>query len=152
LAGGVGLADALAMSRYLIVAHDTATSPSLIERVRELRDEEPGREFALLVPATPVGELKLARARSGDADADATARQRAQEAQEAFAEAGVPLADTRAGVAAPREAIAAEMGRHPDYDGFVISTLPEEESQRLKMRSGEGRVGEEGRSRGAAYQ
>lgn len=45
------------MSRYLVVAHQTATSRELRARVRALVLAEPGAEFTLLVPATPVSHL-----------------------------------------------------------------------------------------------
>jgi hypothetical protein len=119
------------MSRYLIVAHDTATSPRLIERVQELARDELGVELVLLVPATPVAELRLAR--SASHDAESVARNQAQQAQHAFEAAGVPLADARVGVASPRDAIAEEMRRNPGYAGFVVSSLPEEQSRWLRM-------------------
>lgn len=119
------------MPRYLIVAHDTATSPGLIERVRELAGSDAGTEFVLLVPATPVSELQLVRADSEDAER--VARARAEEARKAFAAAGIALLDARAGVASPTEAIADEVRRLPGYDGFVVSVLPEERSKWLRM-------------------
>ena len=45
------------MARYLIVAHQTATSPALVSRVRAMLAVEPGAEFVVLVPATPVEQL-----------------------------------------------------------------------------------------------
>jgi hypothetical protein len=45
------------MARYLIVAHQTAGSPELLERVRALAAADPEAEFTLLVPATPTGHL-----------------------------------------------------------------------------------------------
>lgn len=119
------------MSRYLIVAHDTATSPALIERVQALAREEPGVELVLLVPATPVSQLRLVR--GGSHDPGPVAEQRAREARKAFADAGVPLTEARTGGASPLEAIAEEVRRNPGYTGFIISTLPEEESRWLRM-------------------
>jgi hypothetical protein len=45
------------MPRYLIVAHQTAESPELVECVRALAGEDPTSIFSLLVPATPVQHL-----------------------------------------------------------------------------------------------
>jgi hypothetical protein len=45
------------MARYLIVAHQTAGSPELLERVRALAAADPAASFTLLVPATPTGHL-----------------------------------------------------------------------------------------------
>jgi GABA permease len=119
------------MSRYLIVAHETATNPTLVERVKQLTAEDPSAEFALLVPATPVPRLLLRRA--GKERAETVARRRAQEAQAAFAEAGVQLAATGVGAPSPLDAVADELRDHPGYDGFVVSTLPAEHSRWLEM-------------------
>ncbi|MGH2632765.1 MAG: hypothetical protein ACRDG3_05080, partial [Tepidiformaceae bacterium] len=43
------------MSRYLIVAHQTAASTELRRRVKELLRDEPDAEFGLLIPATQNG-------------------------------------------------------------------------------------------------
>ena len=42
------------MTRYLVVAHQTATSPELLRRATELAREDPEATFSILVPATPV--------------------------------------------------------------------------------------------------
>jgi hypothetical protein len=118
------------MSRHLIVAHDTATSPTLIERVQEVARNEPGAEFVLLVPATPVAELQLLRSLAHDATT--TAKDQAERARRAFAAAGVELLDARIGAADPLEAIADEVRRSPGYGAFIISSLPEEHSRWLR--------------------
>jgi hypothetical protein len=41
------------MSRYLVVAHQTALSPDLQRKVRALIAEDSAAEFAVLVPETP---------------------------------------------------------------------------------------------------
>ena len=48
------------MARYLIVAHQTVTNPQLLKKVREVRAQEDGTAFVLLVPATPVRHLLFA--------------------------------------------------------------------------------------------
>ena len=45
------------MARILIVAHQTAGSPELLERVKALAAADPEAEITLLVPATPTGHL-----------------------------------------------------------------------------------------------
>ena len=119
------------MARYLVVAHQTVTSPELLKVVRGIRDQEAEAEFVLLVPATPVRHLLF---RKGDEhDAEATARKRGERARAVFAKKGVPLSDVRVGAADPAEAIDQEVAAHPGYAGFVISTLPAEKSRWLRM-------------------
>ena len=64
------------MARYLVVAHQTVTSPELLEKVRVIREQQKDAEFVLLVPATPVRHLLFRR--SDEHDAEATARKRAE--------------------------------------------------------------------------
>ena len=117
------------MSRYLIVAHETAMNPDLIERVKALAADDRAAQFVLLVPATPV---KYLLRRTTATDAETLARKRAEEAKRAFAKAGLQV-ETRIGAASPLDAIADEVREHPGYDGFVISTLPDEHSRWLRM-------------------
>lgn len=119
------------MARYLVVAHQTVTSPELVKAVRAVREQDAEAEFVLLVPATPVRHLLF---RKGDEhDAEATARRRGERARSLFTKKGVPLADVRVGAADPLEAIDQELAAHPGYAGFVISTLPTETSRWLRM-------------------
>ena len=119
------------MARYLVVAHQTVTSPELVKAVRGVRDQDADAEFVLLVPATPVRHLLF---RKGDEnDAVATARKRGERARALFSKKGVPLDDVRVGAADPAEAIDEEVAAHPGYAGFLISTLPEEKSRWLRM-------------------
>jgi hypothetical protein len=117
------------MSRYLIVAHETATNPDLIEEVKALAAKDPAAQFVLLVPATAIRHLLR---RTTESDAEIVARKRAKEAKQAFAKAGLKV-ETRIGAPLPLDAIADEMREHPGYDGFVISTLPAEHSRWLRM-------------------
>jgi hypothetical protein len=119
------------MARYLVVAHQTVTSPELRKAVRGIREEDPEAEFVLLVPATPVRHLLF---RKGDEhDAEATARKRGERARAVFTKKGLSLTDVRVGAADPAEAIDQEVTAHPGYAGFVISTLPAEKSRWLRM-------------------
>jgi hypothetical protein len=120
-----------AMACYLVVAHETVSSPELLKVVRGVRDQDAEAEFVLLVPATPVRHLLF---RKGDEhDAEVTARKRGERARAVFAKEGVPLSDVRVGAADPAEAIDQEVAAHPGYAGFVISTLPAEKSRWLRL-------------------
>jgi hypothetical protein len=119
------------MARYLIVAHQTVTSPQLLSRVRELREQEEGAEFVLLVPATPVRHLLFRR--GDEHDAETTARRIADRALFRYAKKGLPLYDARIGATDPVQAIDDELRANPEYAGVIISTLPEEKSRWLRM-------------------
>ena len=117
------------MARYLVVAHETVTSPLLLNAVRGVRERDAEAEFVMLVPATPVRYLLF---RKGDEhDAEATARKRGERARALFTKRGVPLSDVHVGAADPAEAIDQEVAAHPGYAGFIISTLPAEKSRWL---------------------
>ena len=120
------------MARYLVVAHETVTSPLLLDAVRGVRKRDAEAKFVLLIPATPVRHLLF---RKGDErDAEATARKRGERARTLFTKRGVPLSDVRVGTADPAEAIDQEVATHPGYAGFIIiSTLPAEKSRWLLM-------------------
>jgi hypothetical protein len=119
------------MARYLVVAHQSVTSPELLKQVRVLREQEKDAEFVLLVPATPVRHLLF---RHGDEhDAEATARKRAERGRALFAKKGLPLHDAKIGAPDPAIAIDREVKADPSYTGFVISTLPAEKSRWLRM-------------------
>ena len=96
------------MARYLVVAHETVTSPLLLNAVRGVRERDAEAEFVMLVPATPVRYLLF---RKGDEhDAEATARKRGERARALFTKRGVPLSDVHVGTADPAEAIDREVG------------------------------------------
>jgi hypothetical protein len=109
------------MARYLIVAHQTAGSPELLERVKELAAADPAAEFTLLVPATPTDHL-LHNWEEGEARQ--LARRRAEEATRRLAEGGVKLAAARIGAHSPLEAVGDELLARPGYDRIVLSTFP----------------------------
>jgi len=119
------------MARYLVVAHETVTSPELLKQVRLIRVQDSDAEFVLLVPATPVRHLLFRR--GDEHDAEAVASKRVHRARAHFTKKGLPLGDARVGTADPREAIDEEVAAHPGYAGFIISTLPAEKSRWLRM-------------------
>jgi hypothetical protein len=119
------------MARYLVVAHQTVTSPELVKQVRVLREQDKDAEFVLLVPATPVRHLLLRR--GDEHDAEATARKRAERGRALFAKKGLPLLDAKVGAPDPATAVDREVEAEAGYTGFVISTLPAEKSRWLRM-------------------
>ena len=118
------------MPRYLVVAHQTATSSELVEKVRELAASDPEAEFSLLVPAMPVnhlltweeGESRLAAQRTAD-----TARMY-------FEGVGATVVRAEIGDPSPLQAIDDELRDRPgSYDTIVISTLPPNWSKWLAL-------------------
>jgi hypothetical protein len=117
------------MARYLIVAHQTAGSPELLERVKELAAADPAAEFTLLVPATPTDHL-LHNWEEGEARQ--LARRRAEEASRRLTEAGLNVTAARIGSHAPLDAISDELLARPGYERIVLSTFPPGISRWLK--------------------
>jgi hypothetical protein len=117
------------MARHLIVAHQTAASPELVDRVRELAESDPKAEFVLLVPATPTGHLLHWE----EGEARQLAAQRAREASEALRDAGVEVVAARVGSHSPLDAVGDELWTEPDYAGIVVSTFPPGLSRWLRI-------------------
>jgi hypothetical protein len=117
------------MARHLIVAHQTAGSPELVDRVLELAERDPKAEFVLLVPATPTGHLLHWE----EGEARQLAALRAREASVALRTAGVEVVAARVGSHAPLEAVADELSMQPDYAGIVVSTFPPGLSRWLRV-------------------
>jgi hypothetical protein len=116
------------MARHLIVAHQTAASRELIERVRELATSDPNAEFVLLVPATPTSHLLTWE----EGEARQLAAQRARDASEALREVGVEVVAARVGSHSPLEAVGDELQANPGYASIVLSTFPPGLSRWLK--------------------
>jgi LmbE family N-acetylglucosaminyl deacetylase len=116
------------MARHLIVAHQTAGSPELVERVRQLAERDPEAEFVLLVPATPTSHLLTWE----EGEARQLAGLRAREASEALRAAGVEVVAARVGSHSPLEAVGDELRTEPGYAGIVLSTFPPGLSRWLK--------------------
>jgi nucleotide-binding universal stress UspA family protein len=109
------------MARYLLVAHQTAASPALLSKVRELIAGDPQSEFGLLVPATPVPHLLT----WAEGEAVEVAREAAEVARAELERTGASVSRAVVGDASPLLAIADELRERPDgYDAIVISTLP----------------------------
>ncbi len=116
------------MSRYLLVAHQTAGSPEVVERVREIVATDPAAEFVLLVPATPVSHLLLWE----EGETLEIARRRAETAMARLQEVTAQVT-ARVGDGSPLQAITDELTQHPGYDAILISTLPQGRSRWLRM-------------------
>jgi hypothetical protein len=129
------------MGRYLVVAHQTATSPDLLKRVKELTSVDPKAEFTLLVPATHPTHL-LSWEREGrfvwnDHKTYDVARRKANEAEAMFRRARLQVDRTVVGDASPILAIEDEMRMRPGtYDAIVLSTLPAGRSRWLESGLG----------------
>src|SRR5437870_3766067 len=98
------------MARYLLVAHQTAQSSQLLAAAEELARDDPGAEFVLIVPATPVGELIA----SEQGDSVDIARRRAESARVWLQDAGLRMAGANVGDSDPVRAISEELqgGKH----------------------------------------
>jgi len=118
------------MSRYLVVAHQTATSPELLQRLTELAADDPQVAFAVLVPATPVTHLLVWE----EGETRAIAQNRATEAKALFESSGLNVVRTVVGDSSPLLAIGDELRRHPyEYEAIVLSTLPPGISRWLRL-------------------
>jgi hypothetical protein len=128
---GLTFSTEVHMARYLVVAHQTVTNPHLLDQVRTVAKQDPEAEFVLLVPATPVRHLLFRR--GNGQEAQTVARKLADKARALFHKEGIKLVDARVGDESPVEAVDHEVDEHPDYAGFIISTLPAEKSRWLRM-------------------
>jgi hypothetical protein len=108
------------MSRYLVVAHQTAAGEPLIAKLKELAAREEGSEFTLVVPATPVDHLLVWE----EGESREIARRKALDGRDAMVAAGLKVRDAVVGDASPLAAIEAEIRRSGPYDALVISTFP----------------------------
>jgi hypothetical protein len=118
------------MGRYLLVAHQTASSPELRSRVLRLLEEDPAAEFVLLVPATPIGLLQSVGGENRTALEIAGLR--ARDARSQLEKAGARVTAARIGNYDPVAAVEEEL-LSDDYDGVVISTLPPGVSRWLRL-------------------
>ena len=115
------------MALYLVVAHQTAASPELLETLQTIALREHDAGFVLLVPATPVTHL-LTWTEGESLD---VARATAADAGRSLRAGGINLIDTVIGVPDPLHAIEAEL-HFRTYAATIISTLPLGVSRWLK--------------------
>lgn len=118
------------MTQYLVIAHQTANSPELLQRLCEIAAVDPSTGFTLLVPATPVAHL-LTRE---DGETYAIARQRAEEAKALFENRGLNVVQIKVGDSSPILAIENELWADArQYSGIILSTLPPGLSRWLRL-------------------
>lgn len=117
------------MARYMIVAHQTATSPQLLERLRDIAERDADARFTLLVPETPVAHLLL----EDVIESRAAARATAEEAERVMRTADLPLDRVLIGNASPVAAVEDELRVRGDYDAVVVSTLRPGASKWLEL-------------------
>ena len=116
------------MSRYLVVAHQTALSPDLQRTVSALVAQDPAAEFAVLVPEAP-GVTTTWEGETVD-----LARLRAEAARTTLEErASARVFRTAVGPSEPLQAITDELRTQPGYDTLIICTLPPGISRWLKL-------------------
>jgi len=114
------------MLTHLVVAHQTAESPQLTNRLKALAASNQGTSFVLLVPATSIEQVT--------ASPRQMAGERAKAASSALQAAGVNVTRSVVGDEDPLVAIADEIGAHPGlYLGIVISTFPLSLSKWLRL-------------------
>jgi bacterioferritin len=114
------------MTRYLILANQTAASPELTEVIKEIVANNAEAEFALLVPTTPVEDLLDWQ----EGDAETIATRTAQAAKDHLERVGAKVARTEVGDPSPIKAIENVLERQQTrYDEIIISTLPLQRSR-----------------------
>ena len=117
------------MTRYLVVAYQTACSQELVDCLQGLARTSAGCEFTLLVPATPVRHLLSWE----EGAAETLARHRADEAAQVLGAAGLCVAGAHVGQASPLAAIERRLATDElPYDGIVIATFPRRLSRWLE--------------------
>lgn len=117
------------MSHYLVVAHQTAGSPELLRHISQVVRDDPGADFTLLVPATPVGH----RFTWEDRETIDNAERNAAHARSMLEQAGASVRATSIGGRVPIEAIQDAIREHPGIDAIIISTLPPGLSRWLRV-------------------
>jgi hypothetical protein len=109
------------MSKYLVVAHQTAASPELIARLKELQERDDQAQFVLLVPATSSAHLLT----WVEGESEQIAQRRAAQATSTLRQNGLSVTNTLIGEADPLKALDKELRENgDDYAMTVISTLP----------------------------
>jgi bacterioferritin (cytochrome b1) len=118
------------MTRYLVLANQTASSPELSAAIKQILLQDSDAEFVLLVPATPVEDLL-----EWQPDDSETVAKRTGEAAKAQLEAiGARVVRVEVGDPLPSKAIEEELGRQREaYGGVIISTLPIQRSRWLAL-------------------
>jgi len=109
------------MDHYLVIAHQTAVSPELVDLLKAKLAVNRDSTFTLLVPATPINHLLVWE----EGETQEVAARRATDAQDVLRREGIPVERAKIGAASPVEAMAHELGMNPTtYSGIIVSTLP----------------------------
>ncbi|WP_460171867.1 hypothetical protein [Thermus sp. FJN-A] len=117
------------MARYLVVAHRTAKSPALAEKLREIQAQDPEARFVLLVPAVPPPGWVYEEGKVLE-----RAQQEAQAAKAALEAQGIVIEEAKPGDISPLLALEEELLAHPGaYQGLVLATLPPGLSRWLRL-------------------
>ncbi|WP_114313963.1 hypothetical protein [Thermus caldifontis] len=117
------------MARYLVVAHRTAKSPALAQKLLEIRDQDPEARFVLLVPAAPPGGWVYE-----ENEIQERARKEAEAAKAALEAQGIPIEEAKPGDVSPILALEEELMAHPEeYQAIVLATLPPGLSRWLRL-------------------
>ncbi len=118
------------MTRYLVVAHQTATSLELLDKVTGIADGDAGSTFTILVPATPVNHLLVWEG----GESMNIAGKRAVMARALFESRHLKVVRTTVGDSSPMLAITDELRKHPgEHDAIVLSTLSPGTSRWLRL-------------------
>ncbi len=118
------------MASYLLVANETAESQEMLHAIDEINHDDPGAEFVIVIPATP---LNLLQQFEGTAkSARALAALRAQSTRRHLENLGIRVRSTRIGNWDPFVAIEEELV-NDKYEAIVLSTLPPGASRWLRM-------------------
>jgi len=117
------------MARYMVVAHQTATSPELVARLRDIAERDRKARFTLVVPETHVSHLLV----HDITETHAAAQAAADAAERVLRDARITLDLVTIGDASPVVAIEDVLRADPDYDAVVLSTLRPGVSRWLDM-------------------
>lgn len=112
------------------MANETAESQELLHAISEIDGQDPGADFVIVVPATP---LNLLQQFEGSAkSARGLAAKRAQSTRQKLESLGIRVRSTRVGNWDPYVAIEDELLQEK-YEAIVVSTLQPGLSRWLRM-------------------
>lgn len=117
------------MTEYLVVAHETASSPALRDTLRDIRDTDADASFTLVVPAKKVEHLLTWT----EGEATAVAQATAMAARDEWERDGLRVTEAVSGDESPLQAIADALNGRRAYEAVVISTFPPGLSRWLKL-------------------
>lgn len=110
------------VTRLLIVAHQTATSPSLLRRLTALAERDRSLRVSIVVPQTAVNRLPQ-RKRAPKTASEAAAAT-ARRAVRVLSNARITVEGASVGALDPVEAARRAETREGPFDAIVLSTLP----------------------------